>query len=106
MRYSRTNPETYRLALYYAANPWSGQSDRQHSIPLNAKIIGIPTGRHAERLRVDLVQVTSVNTPVAKPKDRASKAYFIAAITRVLAEHSGRTIDTIRWDVVDFTEPE
>jgi hypothetical protein len=106
MRNSRVNPETYRLALYYAMNPWSGKPNGQHSVPLNVKIIGVPKGRNAERLQVDLIQVFPVNTPVAKPKDKVSKAYFIEAITQILAEHTGRIIDAIPWTVVDFTEEE
>jgi len=106
MKNSRVNPETYHLALYYAMNPWSGKSNGHHSIPLNVKIICVPKGRQAERLRVDLIQVSPVNTPIAKPKDRAAKAHFIEAITGALAAHTGRAIDTIQWNIVDFTEEE
>jgi len=103
---SQTYPETYDLALYYTVNPWSAQLNEQNSVLLNAKIIGVPKGRNAYRLRVDLIQVTPVNTPVAKPKDKATRRYFIETISRMLEEHTGRTIDTIRWSVVDFMEKE
>jgi len=118
MKNSRVNPETYHLTLYYTMNPWSGKSvvddkvytvlrdNGQHSIPLNVKIIGVPKGRQAARLRVDLIQVSPVNTPVSKPKDGVSKAHFIEAITEALAAHTGRAIDTIPWTIVDFTEKE
>ena len=103
---SQSHPETYNLSLYYTMNPWSVQLNRQDSIPFNAKIVGVPLGRNAERLRVDLIQVTPVNMTVTKPRDKATKRYFIATITQVLAEHTGRIIDPISWHVVDFMEEE